>query len=252
MNTVIINFGKIKSYQQLLAAGKHNYRLINTEIGLEKGGKINPQHSYLNKILNGTDNPKELRDGTKRIIEANYSRKLRKDAVIAVEIMFSPNSNFSMDFNDFFEDCLQWTKDYYQLPILSAVSHFDETSPHLHVLMLPLKNGCMIGSKIIGYKSNLRYMKESFHSRLATKYQLIQYVKKENYSSEQIGMITNLIIKKLFCLSNMNNWSITELSKAIKKYPFHIAQAIGIEMPKSIRSTYIEELQRMNSEVYTR
>ena len=244
MNNVYINLCKINGFKKLLNAGKHNLRLIDTEIGIHKGGKIEPSRSHLNQVLEGPSTPEEIENLAKNLIGKNVTKKLRKDAVLAVEIIFSPKAGFSMDFNDFFEDCLEWTKSFYKLPILSAISHFDEPAPHLHVLMLPLVGNRMIGSSIVGYKGKLKYSRDDFFKQLATKYQLIQYVRPENFSPEQREAIAKSVIYKLFSLEGMGTWNIKDLMSVLKPNPFPVAQALGIEVPQSMRSQYIESLIR--------
>jgi len=244
MNNVYMNLGKINSFTKLLNAGKHNLRLIDTEIGIYKGGKIEPSKSHLNQVLEGPSTPKEIESLAKALTEKNVTKKLRKDAVIAVEVIFSPKADFSKDFNEFFEDCLKWVKSFYKLPILSAISHFDEQVPHLHVLMLPLVGNRMIGSSIVGYKGKLKYAKEDFFKQLATKHQLIQYVRPESFSPEQREAVAKSVICKLFSLEGMKTWNTKDLIDVLKPNPFPVAQALGIKVPQSMRSQYIEEIIR--------
>jgi Plasmid recombination enzyme len=242
MNNVYINLCKINSFRKLENAGKHNLRLIHTEIGIYKGGKIEPSKSHLNQVLEGPSTPKEIEDLARALVEERVTKKLRKDAVIAVEIIFSPKAGFSKNLNLFFSDCLLWTKDFYKLPILSAISHFDEQVPHLHVLMLPLVGNRMIGSSIVGYKGKLKYAKESFFRHLATKYQLIQPVRPENFSPEQREAISKSVIYRLFSLKDMGTWNTKDLINILRPNPFPLAQALGIEIPQCMRSQYIEEI----------
>ena len=242
MNNVYVNLGKINSYRKLLNAGKHNLRLIDTEIGSYKGGRIDPSRSNLNQILEGPFTPKGIEDLAKELIVKNITKKLRKDAVIAVEIIFSPKIGFSKDFNEFFEDCLQWSKSFYKLPILSAITHFDEQVPHLHILMLPLVGNRMIGSSIVGYKGKLRYAKEDFMRQLATKYQLIQYVRPEHFSSEVREAVTIRALREVFSIRDKKSWEMQDVIDVLKVNPFPLAQAVGIEVPQSMRSQYIKRI----------
>jgi len=244
MNNIYINLGKINSYRKLLNAGKHNLRLIDTEIGVYKGGKIDSSKLHLNQVLEGPTTPKAIEDLAKAIIEKNVTKKLRKDAVIAVEILFSPKVDFSRDFNEFFKDCLLWTKSFYRLPILSAISHFDEQVPHLHVLMLPLVGSKMNGSSIVGYKGKLRYAKDDFFKQLATKYQLIQYFRPEHFSSEVREAVTITALRKLFSIRGGRSWEMKDVIDVIKVNPFPLALAVGIEVPQSKRNQYIESIIR--------
>jgi hypothetical protein len=178
----------------------------------------------------------------KDLIENNVAKKLRRDAVIAVEIIFSPKAGFAKNYNEFFDDCLLWAKTFYRLPILSAISHFDEQVPHLHVLMLPLVNNRMIGSSIVGYKGKLKYAKEDFFKQLATRYQLIQYVRPEHFSSEVREAITIEALYEVFSIKDERAWLMQDVIDVIKVNPFPLAQAVGIKVPQSMRSQYIERI----------
>jgi len=74
----------------------------------------------------------------------------------------------------------------------------------------------MIGSSIVGCKGKLRYTKEDLLKELATKYQLIQYVRPENFSLEQREAIAVSLIYKLFLLENMGIWNTKDLINVLK------------------------------------
>jgi len=44
------------------------------------------------------------------------------------------------------------------------VAHFDQPNPHVHVLVSPFANGRLIGSSLIGYKSQISALARSFHT----------------------------------------------------------------------------------------
>ncbi|MDP3424980.1 MAG: plasmid recombination protein [Burkholderiaceae bacterium] len=52
------------------------------------------------------------------------------------------------------------------MPVLLATAHRDEAAPHLHVLMLPVKDGKHIGGALID-KAKLRNLRESFFAQVA-------------------------------------------------------------------------------------
>ena len=56
---------------------------------------------------------------------------------------------------------IEWLEDYLGCPIVSAVVHLDEASPHMHVIVLPLRNDRMMGSALVGYKGDLAALKQS-------------------------------------------------------------------------------------------
>lgn len=78
------------------------------------------------------------------------TRKTRKDAVEAVSTVFSASPEFWARHRDpetgeidevgrqFFKDCLRFVKEEYGGVILAAEVHLDETTPHMHVVWMPI------------------------------------------------------------------------------------------------------------------
>jgi hypothetical protein len=94
--------------------------------------------------------------------------RLRKDAVRAIELVFSLPGNHTADSERFFADCVAWScRRFGADNLLSAARHADEAAPHLHVLMLPLANGRMVGSDLVGNKRTLIELQNAFHGEVA-------------------------------------------------------------------------------------
>jgi len=100
----------------------------------------------------------------------------------------------------------------------------------------------MIGSSIVGYKGKLKYAKEDFFRHLATKYQLIQYVRPEYFSSEVRERIAIDALRNIFSIEGGRSWVLQDVIDVIKINPFPLAQVVGVEVPQSMRSQYIESM----------
>jgi hypothetical protein len=100
--------------------------------------------------------------------------KPRKDAVMGIEIVFSLPPELSIDDKAYFSDCTAWTGAYFGgvQNILSADIHRDEAAPHCHVLLLPLIDGRLNGSGLVGNKQKLMAMQTQFHQGVAARYGL--------------------------------------------------------------------------------
>ena len=70
--------------------------------------------------------------------------------------MISLRANTTVDINGYFPGVIEWLEDYLGCQIISAVVHLDEGAPHMHVVVLPLRNGRMMGSALVGYKGDWR------------------------------------------------------------------------------------------------
>lgn len=144
--------------------------------------------------------------------------KLRKDAVRGVEIVFSLPTDFPGNSAAFFEDAVSWAEAYYKVPVLSAVVHCDQPQLHCHAILLPLVDGRMLGSDLVGNIHNLRAAQESFSERVGKVYGLTY--RSDTPSAE--GGTLGLNGRKILVLvrqqpSLLDNESVFEaLARAIK------------------------------------
>jgi hypothetical protein len=105
-------------------------------------------------------------------IVASTGKKLRSNGVLALEYVISLRANTSVDINGYFPEVIEWLEDYLGCPIISAIVHLDEGSPHMHVVVLPLRNGRMMGSAIVGYKGDLAALKQSHYKSVGQRFGL--------------------------------------------------------------------------------
>ncbi len=159
---------------RVAAAAKHNLRELQHEIGVGANSHIDPARIMFNKILRGPSTWQEVAALEKALLkEAGIDRtKLRVDAVRLVETVLSLPPSFAFDSMTVFEDFAQWSERNFKVPMLSAVAHFDEGAPHCHVLLLPLVNGKMQGSDLVGGPGKFRARLLEFHKEVGSKYSL--------------------------------------------------------------------------------
>jgi hypothetical protein len=126
------------------ATGKTNHNLRLVEVP-----NADPERSHLNQVLlGGNKGVWELAND--RIEEAQIKRKIRPDAVRAVEILLTASPEyFERDADNV---CRTIPKRWVQLQeeflrkqfgknLVQAVLHMDEKSPHIHAIIVPLKEG---------------------------------------------------------------------------------------------------------------
>ena len=107
---------------------------------------------------------------TEHIIQKNYkgTKNIRKDAVKNVELIFTSDKDFfdkltPEDERKFFNYCLEFAQEYFgEKNIFSAVVHKDETTPHMHVNFVPIKNGKLTAKEVIGNRKDLEQMQDKF------------------------------------------------------------------------------------------
>ena len=157
----------------ILIAARHNKREIHRE--LDGHGPIRPALSHLNKVLHGPATAEQVAQEAKDLmLRAGLEKLGRYDAVQGLELVCSLPIGSSIDVDNYFGAVLSWAADRFggMANILSVDIHRDEGAPHCHVLILPLVGGRMNGSAMMGYKTKLSEMRQSFHVNVAAKFGL--------------------------------------------------------------------------------
>lgn len=113
-------------------------------------------------------------------IQAEIDRagaKTRSNSVVALDAIYTASREFfkgkSNEENDqFFRDCLQFHQRKFG-HVISAVIHYDETTPHLHILSVPLTHdGRLSAREIVGNRANLSRMQTEFFEQVGRGYGL--------------------------------------------------------------------------------
>jgi hypothetical protein len=166
----VVCIGKMKGAGKIKLAARHNLR----ELAGGKGGYngIDSQRTTLNYILCGAGTAADVASEAQSLMDDAGIKSLRKDAVLGLEIIISLPSESKIDLKPFFRDSLAWVKGYFQVPVVSAVAHCDQNNPHCHIIIVPLVNGHMNGSELMGYKSDLHAMHEDFNRKVGKRYGL--------------------------------------------------------------------------------
>lgn len=230
----ILRIKKLKGENIIHKAARHNLREIQAELGAHS--HINPLEMHRNQILEGESIASEVANQATELMKQAGVLSLRKDAVLGLELICSLPKSKEMASNEFFNDALLWAKSYFNAPILSAVVHYDEAAPHCHILILPLVNGAMRGSKLMGYKGSLRGMNVDFQDKIGQRYGLVLRSVTRSYSSamrEQIAgeMVRAIQIKP----SHLNNPKVANAltQDFAQKLPQNLMNLLGVSLPSN-------------------
>jgi len=167
---------RLKGHKNTLElADRHNRRLIASEIGGYGGidGRKTPFNVEL-VPLNGTS----LEEVVKKIItdkgiDLNHYQLRKKNRGYADEFLFTVRAGHQCNFIAFYTNCLDLLKEYYpECPIVYAVIHYDEDTPHMHVILVPFKDGKLQADKVKGYKGVSHNRNKFFFDRLNASYGL--------------------------------------------------------------------------------
>lgn len=165
VGTIGLSKQKVKPVS-LLAAAKHNKREIKAEFGLD--GKFQSTTKNSNKVIAGPPTADEVVTlANSLMLEAGIdTNRLRKDYTQAIELIFSLPADTSIQCESYFQECVEWIRKIFgQGVVLSADIHNDESVPHCHVLVLPLRDGKRIGGALIN-RMALKKLTDSFFQSL--------------------------------------------------------------------------------------
>lgn len=145
----------------------------STRTATEYNNKVAPGMDVFNVVLKESNN--WLQDINKEIQAAGA--KARSNSVMALDTIYTASPEFFQERtnaeNDrFFRDCLKFHESHFG-HIISAVVHYDETTPHLHVISVPLtQDGRLSARDVIGNKAKMSKTQDQFFEQVGRGYGL--------------------------------------------------------------------------------
>lgn len=154
---------------------------IQSHNNREHEPKTNPDvdmsRSEDNYDLISCDNYKRsIKEKLSNLVES--SRAVRKDAVVVCNfIVTSDNETINALGTDrqreFFQDSVKWFSDRYGADrVLNATVHMDETTPHLHIGVMPITQDGRLSAKAIFTKTEMKAIQTEFARDVGEKYGL--------------------------------------------------------------------------------
>ena len=233
MNIQYLSIKRLSRKNIILVAAKHNHREIIAEIGGDSDGRIDPSRGGLNVVVRGASSALEVANQAQQLMDAAGIKSLRKDAVRALEVIFSVPPEFSVNHQQFFGDSIKWAEQYFQAPILSAIIHNDESVPHCHVLILPLIKGRMVGSDLHGGKTKLLAMQSDYHSKVGQLYGLKRQARPPRLSAALRYLALDAALDILKRNSGLDDSILNVILEPHLAHPEPLIKALGLEMPQS-------------------
>ncbi|HEN0713002.1 TPA: plasmid recombination protein [Streptococcus agalactiae] len=163
MSYVVARMEKYKS-NQLSGIYNHNERVFKNHSNKD----IDPSRSHLNYELTNRDRTQTYHKQIKEHINENRisSRGIRKDAVLCNEWVITSDKTFfeSLDQEQtkkFFESAKNYFAEKYgEANIAYASVHLDESTPHMHLGIVPMKNGKLSSKALFGNREKLREIQD--------------------------------------------------------------------------------------------
>ena len=154
---------------------------IQSHNNREHEPKTNPDvdmsRSEDNYDLIPCDNYKRsIKEKLSNLVES--SRAVRKDAVVVCNFIVT-SDNETMEAlgadhqREFFRDSVKWFSDRYGADrVLNATVHMDETTPHLHIGVMPITQDGRLSAKAIFTKTEMKAIQTEFARDVGEKYGL--------------------------------------------------------------------------------
>lgn len=168
---LILRFTKIKSVSSVRGALTHNLRIQDPP-----NADLSKKH--LNKTPTGMATMTQCMG---RFDDILNGQNVRKNAVLAHECVVSgsPGAINAMSYQEqqaFFRDALAWLNKLHggQSRLISAAVHYDESTPHMHCLFVPIDGKNKLNSRSIlgGHRSRLAELQTEFANEVGVKHGL--------------------------------------------------------------------------------
>ena len=158
----------------------------NTRTATKYNNRVNPGMDVFNVTLKESSN--WLQDIDNEIRAAGA--KSRSNSVLALDTIYTASHEFfqgkaNAENDKFFQDCLKFHESRFG-HIISAVVHYDETTPHLHVISVPLtKDGRLSARDVIGNKAKMSKTQDQFFEQVGRSYGLARGIHMDGQEKKQ-------------------------------------------------------------------
>lgn len=149
---------------------------IQSHNNRERESKSNPDIDYSKSNQNySLVDCENYRQAVKtNIDELNLKKAVRKDAVLACSFVITSSHDFFKnkppdEQKAFFQDTIKFFQDRYgEKNIFSATVHMDEATPHMHLLLTPIRDN-KLSAKAIFDRKELRSLQTDLHASIGLK-----------------------------------------------------------------------------------
>ncbi|WP_426320485.1 plasmid recombination protein [Pseudoduganella sp. R-43] len=229
----------------ILTTLRHNLREMYADGRIQPKSDIDLDRSNSNVILMGASTASEGSIMAETLmLEAGIAQP-RKNATMGIELVVSLPASLKIDQTAYFESAALWAKEYFNVPLLSAVVHLDQENPHAHIVLLPLKEGRLAGSALLGNRSSTKAMHASFHENVGKKFGMNTPGKKRKLTLGKRRQQLDLVARKLRQKYQLSQPIISVLLKPHLNDPASIFAALDCqEAWKPSKHSFVEIMTR--------
>ncbi len=229
----------------ILNVMRHNARELQAEIGIGAESGIDPSRIHLNVTLHGAATADGVASAARDAMREHGIVAPRKNATLGIEIVVSLPAGLRIDQLAYFRDAMDWSQQRYRVPLLSAILHNDESHPHLHLVLLPVRGGKLVGSELLGNRATMKAMQKDFHDQVAKQYGLRMPAAKKRHSAADRAAGISLLRDTLQANSGLTDRAIDALLVPHAKNPEPLLLALGLAMPAApVKGSFIATMTR--------
>ncbi len=165
MGFAILDIEKIKTNTSFVNRHNHDFRLV--EVANADKNKIAD-----NKVLVECDYGTYL-DAYKSMVDASpiyQVQKVRKNAVRGIDVVltYSHESVGQVNMEEWERISVEWLqKTFGKENVVSVVEHNDESTPHIHAIVIPMVKGRLNASSFLGGKQKMTELQSSYAKAVA-------------------------------------------------------------------------------------
>lgn len=144
-----------------------------TRTATEYNNKVVPGMDVYNQELQHSDD--WLADIQREIDTAGA--RTRSNSVVALDTIYTASPEFfklhdTQTIDKFFQDCLDYHRQRYG-HVVSAIVHYDEQTPHMHIMSVPLtQDGRLSAREIVGNRVTMAHAQDMFFEQVGKSYGL--------------------------------------------------------------------------------
>lgn len=144
-----------------------------TRTAMEYNNQVTPGMEIYNQELVHSD--AWLADIQREIDAAGA--KTRSNSVVGLDTIYTASPEFfklhdTQTIDKFFQDCLDYHRQRYG-HVVSAVVHYDEQTPHMHIMSVPLtRDGRLSAREIVGGRAQMAHAQDMFFEQVGQRYGL--------------------------------------------------------------------------------
>ena len=176
----------------ITVVAKHNLREMQAELGSDS--HIDADRIKDNVIIFGASTSHGAAQDTKNILKDVHPSKIRVNAVLGIKIVITLPNDSAIDELAYFTDTMNWAVAYFEIPLLSAIWHKDESTPHAHIILVPLYNGELKGSNLLSGIDKLAAIKELHLNQVCKHYGIVKPIPAKRVSVDSRRKLLDSII----------------------------------------------------------